>query len=352
MKSKMLVFSVFIFFACEPLREERRKTAFAITLPANFKVPMIQPEYNMATEKGVALGRMLFYDPILSGNNKISCASCHQQNRAFADQNKRFSFGISGKDLLRHSPTLFNLAWSSGLFWDGGAKNLESQVFAPLNHKDEMDKDLKLLVHELKNHHKYHQKFKEAFGTDSISSSQIAWALAQFERTLISSNSKYDKWVRKENGVKLSSIELQGFEIYKNACASCHIPDLFTDNDYHNNGLDSVFIDASHENLYKGRFRISDKPSDIGKFKTPSLRNILLTSPYMHDGRFKTLAEVIDHYSENITQSSTLGNTLITKEKSGFHFSAEEKKALLVFLETLTDYEFISDPKFSNPEVQ
>lgn len=295
-----------------------------------------QPAHNQATKAGVELGKKLFFDPILSGNDQISCATCHLQKLAFSDGVALTNKGISGKTLLRNTPALFNLAWATGYFHDGGAKNLESQVFAPLLHEDEMKEDLDELVKELSGIEEYKIMFKNAFGTDSINTSFIAWAIAQYERSLISASSRYDHW-KQNKGEKLSQLEINGMLIYQEKCQKCHQEGFFTDYSYHNNGLDSTFTDMSHERLYTGRYRITDNIEDLGKYKTPSLRNLSFSAPYMHDGRMASLEDVIAHYSSGIKHSATLSKDL---PFGGFKFSDEDKKALLAFLKTLDDYDF------------
>lgn len=320
---------------------------YIISAPENLGKTVPFPEKNPFTREGVLLGKKLFYDPVLSGNNKISCATCHQLQKAFTDGFDLSTKGISGNALHRNAPTLQNLAWYKGWFWDGGAKDIESLNFGPIKHKDEMGQDLDELVSELKNKSEYAQLFKAAFPGDSISILSITRALAQFERTLISANSRYDKYVRNEGG-KLNQEELEGLSIFQQKCSSCHATDFFTDFGYHNNGLDSTFPD-NFEAIAWGRGRITEKPEDIGKFKTPTLRNIALTAPYMHDGRFKTLNEVLEHYNSGVKNSATLDPVLQRSGKLGIPLSETEKKRIIQFLNTLTDPEFINNPDFSAP---
>lgn len=321
---------------------------FSPVVPGNLATAVPYPEHNPFTEEGVTLGRMLFYDPVLSANNELSCASCHQQDKAFSDGEALTSIGVSGKRLKRHAPALINLAWMNGLFWDGGAKDIESLAFGPLTHPDEMGQNLKELVLELQSQEKYRKQFRLAFGTDTITSARVAQALAQFQRTLISANSRYDKYVRGENGGHLAEQELQGMALFKQHCASCHATDFFTDNSYHNNGLDSIYSE-DFEALAFGRGRISRQQQDIGKYKTPTLRNIQLTAPYMHDGRFATLEEVLDHYRTGVTWSASLAPELQQNGDLGIPIKQEEKKKIILFLNTLTDEDFVQNKALSNP---
>lgn len=318
---------------------------YQFVVPDNFPQPVWDTE-NPMTRNGIELGRMLFYDVRLSGNNKISCASCHDQKLAFSDGKALSNTGVSGTVLHRHAPALINLAWANnGLFWDGGSTNLESQAFGPLTATDEMHQDLFELVDELNNVPEYVKRFELVF-EDKISSQNIVKALAQFQRTLVSSNSRYDKFKRNEPGGNLSAMELHGMELVRQKCQSCHEGELFTDNNFHNNGIDADFSDDQYEGLFQGRFRVSYNPADLGSFKTPTLRNVALTAPYMHDGRFANLADVIDHYSNKILVSPTLDKQI---PNNGFQFSDVEKKAILAFLKTLTDEEFITNSEFGEP---
>ncbi|WP_316752241.1 cytochrome-c peroxidase [Pedobacter gandavensis] len=314
--------------------------------PANFPVIIAQPD-NPLTAEGIELGRRLFYDVRLSGNNRISCASCHHQDLAFSDGLALSTQGLSGKQLVRHAPVLFNLAWANqGLFWDGGAKNLESQAFGPLTSEDEMHQDLYELEAELKAVPDYVQQFKQVFKAE-IRSADVVKALAQFQRTLISANSPYDQYIRQEKSALLNEEELLGMNLVASKCGNCHNGGLFTDQSFHNNGLDDHFPEDK-EGIYQGHFRVSFNPSDLGKFKTPSLRNVLLSAPYMHDGRFKTLEEVLDHYQYDIRISLTTDVSLFQNQgKPGIPMSKLERKAIIAFLNSLTDQELISNKKFS-----
>lgn len=317
---------------------------YVFDVPANFASCVPEPERNPATKEGVALGRLLFFDPMLSKNGKVSCATCHQPDKAFTDGKSLTTAGVSGEPLLRHVPTLANVAWMQGLFWDGGAKDLESLSFGPLTHPDEMGQNLKALAVKLQQHQKYPDLFRKAFGSDSITSAAISRALAQFQRTLISGNSRYDRHVRKEPGHTLTDLELEGLALFSTHCSSCHATPFFTDNQYQNNGLDAAYSDAN-EALEFGRGRISQRTEDIGKYKTSTLRNIALTAPYMHDGRFSTLEQVLEHYSNGIIRSATLAPELQKHGVVGIPLTVAEKESIIQFLQTLTDEAFIKNPE-------
>ncbi|MEP2026631.1 MAG: cytochrome c peroxidase [Reichenbachiella sp.] len=278
------------------------------------------------TQEGVALGRMLFFDTRLSANNQISCASCHQPELAFSD-NKSFSSGHSGQLLNRNTPPLFNLTWSESFFWDGGVKNLESLSFTALMNPHEMGSDLSQLCQQLNEDKNYSSAFKKAFGIDSVSSAYVSRALAQYMRTLISANSKYDSV--QQNLAQFSNQELKGQVVFKNNCASCHQPPLFTDNQFHHNGLKQYFS-SDDLSLTTGRFRITRDSSDLGKYKTPSIRNLSRTAPFMHDGRFNTIDEVLTHY-QNLDPMNQLQDSLVRV----IRFSDVEKEDLKIFMKTL-----------------
>jgi cytochrome c peroxidase len=325
-------------------------TPYALLVPANFPQPISDPN-NPLTQEGIALGRVLFYDKKLSGNNNISCASCHLPEKAFSDGVALSNIGVSGISLHRHAPALINMAWmNKGLFWDGGSSNLESQAFAPLASPDEMAQNLLELVEELKADPVYPQLFRKAFQRE-ISSALIAKALAQFQRTFISANSRYDRFKRKQPGISLSFIEAEGLQLVQQHCQGCHTGELFTDNDYRNNGLDADFSNDQFEGIFQGRFRISYSPADLGKFKTPTLRNILLTAPYMHDGRFSNIEQVLDHYSDGVKKSASTDPLVMKKNNNtpGIPLSSNDKQKIIAFLATLTDSSFITHPQLVKP---
>ncbi|AKP49919.1 cytochrome-c peroxidase [Cyclobacterium amurskyense] len=331
--------------ACLPVNEDMGNKApeYFVPVPSSSlqQEDFPQPERNYLSKEGVELGKTLFFDPGLSANGKVSCAGCHLPEKAFSDGLALTNIGVSGLALHRNSPALFNLAWHDGLFWEGGANDLESMVFGPLTHPDEMAADLNKVLQYLNSHETYPQQFQEAFPTDSITSAAVARSLAQFMRTLISDDSKYDQWKREE--ASLTSEELKGYEVYKEHCSSCHKEGLFTDLSYHNNGLDSSYPDPPElEGLYQGRYRITYKDEDMGAYKTASLRNLSFTAPYMHDGRFTNLEEVLDHYESGIKTNGTLAPQL----ENGIVLNAAERTQLLAFINSLNDYNFITNPAY------
>jgi len=331
--------------ACLPAFEEVEKNAPEYYVPVYSSSlqqgDFPQPERNYLSKEGVELGKTLFFDPALSANGKVSCAGCHLPEKAFSDGLALTNIGVSGSALHRNSPALFNLAWHDGLFWEGGANDLESMVFGPLTHPDEMAADLTEVLQYLNSHETYPRLFQKTFSSDSITSSTIARSLAQFMRTLISDDSKYDQWKREE--IELNSEELKGYSVYQEHCSSCHKEGLFTDLSYHNNGLDSSYPDPPElEGLYQGRYRITYKEEDMGAYKTASLKNLSFTAPYMHDGRFANLDEVLDHYETGIKTNETLAPQL----EKGIVLSATERTELLAFLNSLNDYNFITNTAY------
>ena len=318
------------------------------TVPVNLADAIPSPERNPLTIDGAVLGRRLFYDPLLSANNEVACATCHIQKHAFSDGHSLSSAGVSGQMLLRNTPALINLAWMDGYFWDGGGYDLESQAFAPIEHVDEMAQDLTALMDELAAHSDYPELFNVAF-EDGLTLPNVVRALAQFERTLISANAPYDHFVRGEDPDALTSSTLQGLAVFHDRCGGCHATDFFTDQSYRNNGLDTVFPD-DHERVAWGRARITDDLADLGKYKVPTLRNIALTAPYMHDGRFESLNDVLDHYRFGVQDTETLDPLLRGDEGGlGIPMTDDEAALLLLFLETLTDEDFVTNPAYSAP---
>tara|TARA_B100001778_G_scaffold223159_1_gene185040 strand:+ start:807 stop:1853 length:1047 start_codon:yes stop_codon:yes gene_type:complete len=298
------------------------------------------PNDNETTEEGIALGRKLFYDPILSGDETQSCASCHQQSRAFSD-NKRFSVGIHGISGKLNASAIINPGWQSSVFWNGRANSLEDQALEPVENPIEMHLSWDDAVIRLKGHYDYPSEFEIAFGTKTITKELVTKALAQFERSLISNQSKFDKFLKGE--IELTPLELAGYNLFlseKAECFHCHGRPLFTDDEVHNNGLDN------HPD--KGHFLVTSYIHDKGKFRTPTLRNVEFTAPYMHDGRFQTLEEVINFYSDSIRTSATV-DPLMPNDNGGFHWTELEKLQLISFLKTLSDTAYLNNTNFSNP---
>lgn len=309
--------------------------------------PLTNPE-NPQTVEGVVLGRKLFFDPILSGNGTQACADCHRPQNAFSDP-RQFSLGIDGIAGFRNSMPLQNLAWNFAqkFNWDGSAATLEDQIFEPVRNPIEMNNTWPNAVASLQGTTIYPELFAEAFGTTTIDSIMVTKAIAQFLRTLISGNSRFDRHLLGEE--ILTPQELNGLNVFMSEdlgdCFHCHgnpFNPLWTDNTFHNNGLDESFDDL-------GLGNVTGDPRDNGKFKAPSLRNLAYTAPYMHDGRFVTLDEVINHYSEGLVFSETIDPLMKAVAQGGVQLSEDDKAALKAFLLSLSDPDFINNPNFQNP---
>lgn len=338
-----------IFCSCSNEEVDRYEpTPSALKVPELFSkniIPPIIPIDNPQTLEGVALGKKLFFDPILSGNNTMACADCHSPENAFTDAS-RFSDGIDDSLSSRNSMPLFNLAWNydEKFFWDGMSFSLEHQALLPVVDPKELKNTWANVEQKLQQHDDYPNLFEQAFGTSQIDSTLVTKAIAQFERTLISANSKFDQFLLGE--VSLTPEEQNGFNVFmdeaRGDCFHCHGSDknpLWTDNDFHNNGLDAVFSDL-------GLGAITGDPADNGKFRSPSLRNLAFTAPYMHDGRFATLEEVINHYSEGLKSSPTVDPLMKKVAQGGVGLTEKDKADLKAFLLTLSDFEFINNQEF------
>ena len=294
------------------------------------------------SENEFQLGRQLFYDPILSRDQSISCASCHLQATGFTHVDHDLSHGIDGRIGKRNSMALMNLAWNTSFMWDGGVNHIELQALAPISSENEMGSSLKEVVTKLNASEKYKTLFYNSYKDSLVTGQKTLLALTQFVVMLNSYNSKYDKYIRNEKGGEFTMQEKNGLAIFKNNCASCHTEPLFTNNEFHNNGLT---LDPYLKDF--GRMLITNKSEDSLKFKVPTLRNIQFTPPYMHDGRFETLKDVITHYNSGVTHSITLAENL----KNNLELTHKEEVDLLVFLRTLTDTEFLFNNRFSYPYI-
>jgi cytochrome c peroxidase len=319
-----------------PLYLPEKFTPYRFRMSRTFPVPDLPRDNPLIVER-VALGEALFHERALSRDSSISCASCHQRDAGLSDPRPK-SIGVAGKTGARNSMPLFNLAWKSSFFWDGRAKSLREQVLIPIQDHREMDETLERVVDKLTQDSRYRQLFAAAFGTPEITSEKLGLALEQFLFTLTSREAKFDQVLRGKG--TFTPNEQRGFELFMTEndprtghrgadCFHCHGGPLFTDHQFHNNGIAPLAAD-------RGRSGVTGLASDEDKFATPSLRNVSRTAPYMHDGRFATLAEVVDHYSEGIQPGVTLDPNLAKHATGGLHLSAEDKSALLAFLETLT----------------
>lgn len=313
--------------------------------------PSIESD-NPLTIEGVQLGRMLFYETRLSGDNSISCASCHRQEHAFSDT-ARFSIGIHGDPSHRQAMSAVNMLWNSnGYFWDGRAEKLRDQSLMPIQDPIEMDESLENVIEKLEQDTMYTNQFLRAFGTDQPTARLISLALEQFMNTIVSYRSKYDMYLdgqatlteSEERGMDLYFAEYNPFfpEASGADCGHCHSGFNFDSPTYMNNGTDSLNRDT-------GRYMVTNDSNDIGLMKTITLRNIALTPPYMHDGRFLTLREVIDHYDHGLQNSATLDQALRMTMDTGLMLTEQDKSDLEAFLHTLTDNQLITDERYSSP---
>jgi cytochrome c peroxidase len=343
-------------------------TPYNLQLPSQLPQSVVLPTNNPMTVEGVDLGRKLFYEVKLSSNNTMSCGSCHQQSKAFTDGRTK-AIGVDGVAHQRNAMSLVNLLWEPNLNWDGAATGLETQARVPIENPVEMHQRLTAGVTKLQQTTLYPPLFAAAFGSSTITEENVLKALAQFERTLISSNSRYEKSLL-PTGPKLTQDELKGKVLFFNhpgeggnasarggSCDHCHNGNsfLFTSTNFTTpGGATQYFNNGLALSTDLGRFGVTNVAADRGKFRVPSLRNIALTAPYMHDGRFQTLEEVVDHYNEHVDANTAdpillVPNPQINGSLGALGLTATEKRQLVAFLRTLTDSTFIKDPRFSNP---
>ncbi len=338
---------------------------YTLQIPSNLP-PMTIPTDNPMTEEGVALGRYLFYEERLSADNSMSCSTCHAPANAFTDHGLAVSTGIDHIAGNRSAMALINLGYGHNFFWDGRSATIEQQILQPVINPIEMHETWHHVVSKLQSDTAYVHLFYNAFGTTTVDSVLAAKAVAQFLRTMISANSPFDKWRRFEGTISVdaqqgySLFQLEGGAVGQTIpvagstpvvgqggadCFHCHTPagDLFTDGNFHNNAIDSVFTDP-------GREGVTGDPFDLGKFKTPTLRNIMLTAPYMHDGRFATIDDVLDHYNDGGHASTTVDPFMkFTDPDETLGLTPQKRAQVIAFLNALTDMDFVNNPAFSDP---
>jgi cytochrome c peroxidase len=353
MLNKALLFSITLLIAaaCAKAPEPVWDTASYTLDYGGLPEPEL-PGDNLLTEQGVKLGRMLFYETRLSGDNSLACASCHKQENAFTDTN-RFSTGIDGLEGHRQAMSAVNMLWNTnGYFWDGRAQKLRDQSIIPIQDDLEMNETMENVVEKLEQDTLYKHQFFRAFGSEDISSHRIGLALEQFMNSIVSYRSKYDLFLegeatfteKEELGMELFFEEYNPYfpETSGADCGHCHGGKNFSSQEYMNNGLDSTYND-------NGRYDVTGLESDRGAMKVTTLRNIELTAPYMHDGRFKTLEEVIDHYNEGLRYNASLDPALAMTMGTGLMLNNTDKDALIAFLRTLTDSILIQDSRYASP---
>lgn len=338
----LMLFAFLFLVSCDNESDYKEVNArMDFKVPSNFPALAQEIDRNFPTEKGFELGRKLFHDTRLSSDGTVSCAFCHEQASAFTHHGHAFSHGINNLEGVRNTPSIQNMAFQSQYFYDGAAVSIEMLSIAPIHNPVEMNETLENIATKLKKDKSYVKLFSLAFDDQEVSSNNILKALGQFMTMMISANSRYDKYVRKEPGGNLSEQEKTGLELFSQKCASCHKTDLFTDSAFRNNGLppNSKLNDL-------GRETVTGFATDRYKFKVPSLRNVALTAPYMHDGRFGSLQSVLNFYATGVKHSVTLDPLLNANGVLGIALSTEEKEALIAFLNTLTDEEYINNQLF------
>lgn len=313
-----------------------------VAVPANFPEIQYDLASNPPTEKGFALGKKLFYDGKLSSNGFISCGFCHQQQYGFTHHGHQFSHGIDDLEGTRNAPAIQNAAFMKEFSWDGATSHLDLFPIIPITNPVEMGETVSNVISKLQANAEYQVMFAEAFENGEVNNENFFKALSQFMVMMISSNSRYDKYVRGETGADFTEQETYGLQVFQQKCATCHITDLFTDDAFRNNGLPPY---PGINDI--GRAEVSGMAADYYKFKVPSLRNVALTAPYMHDGRFGSLESVLNFYSNGVQDSDTLDPLLKQNNSLGIALTDAEKSALIAFLNTLTDDEYINDERFS-----
>lgn len=338
MKRNQLIIGFFLaaaLIACS--KEVIRETFAGFIQPEGFPSPTYHFSTNTIKKETFELGRKLFYDPILSADNTISCGTCHIQTSAFTHHGHTVSHGIHDRMGTRNSPPIMNLAWSSSFMWDGGIFDLDLQSIAPITNQLEMDETMENVLKKLKASNVYPSLFSKAYGDNEITGVRFLKALSQFMLMCVSSNARYDSVMRKQ--AEFTPLENQGYALFKTKCSTCHTEPLFTDYSFRNNGIPPSLVND------EGRFMVTQQATDRYKFKVPSLRNLAYTAPYMHDGRLLTLDAVLDHYTKGVQATENLDPLL----KNGIGLSNEERTALLAFLQTLNDRSFITNKLLSEP---
>lgn len=332
MKLKLFIVCSVIIFGFTTFK------TYELKVPAYFPKPVYDLKTNPLTVEKVELGRALFYDPILSKDNTISCASCHSSYQAFAHTDHQLSHGINDQIGTRNAPALFNLAWHTKFMWDGAVNHLDVQALAPIVHPKEMSEKIENVVKKLQNTKLYPKLFLKAFKDSIITGEHVLKALSQFQLTLVSAGSKYDRV--KQNKAKFSVQEENGYKLFLENCNACHTEPLFSNYKFANNGLK---IDTSLNDY--GRYSITTQSGDSLQFKIPSLRNLSYTNPYMHDGRFNKLNQVLNHYI-----NLKAGKVLSVELKKPIQLNTDQKTDLIAFLLTLNDSAFVFNPMHQYPK--
>ena len=313
----------------------------SIEIPDYFPEVTYNFEANPPTEKGFELGKKLFYDGKLSSDGVVSCGFCHIQDFSFTHHTHIVSHGVNGALGTRNAQPLQNMIFMNEFTWDGAAESLDAQPIIPITAEVEMNESFSNIIDKLQADEEYPQLFAEAFENGEVNTDNMLKAISQFLVMMVSADSKYDK-ILKNEGSQFTAEEEAGKVLFDQKCATCHAGVLFTDQSYRNNGLP---IDPEYDD--EGRSRVTGLQADKYKFKVPSLRNIQITYPYMHDGRFQTLAQVLDHYDSGMVVTENLDPVFQQNENLGISLTEDEKQKIIAFLETLTDDNFLLDDRFA-----
>jgi cytochrome c peroxidase len=323
-------------------------TPFLLDIPAwvtaDGHLPYLPPD-DPFTVEGVELGRMLFYEKALSNDYSLSCGSCHLQANAFTDP-RPFSVGTDGSMGNRNAMAIMNMAWDNAFFWDGRSTSLEGQALLPVVDHAEMRNTWPVVVQRLQSDERYPKRFLQVYGTATIDSMLVVRAIAQFERTLLSFSSRYDRFEYGGDSLALTPQEIRGKDLFfrEAHCGDCHMGPMLSDHSLRNNGLDLVHTDL-------GLGAVTGNAAHNGRFKTPTLRNIAVTAPYMHDSRFATLEEVVDFYADDVQLDSPfLDNHMFPWMSGQVVLSEQDRSDLVAFMRSLTDHTFLTDPAFSDPD--
>ena len=313
----------------------------SIEIPDYFPEVTYNFKANPPTEKGFELGKKLFYDGKLSSDGVVSCGFCHIQDFSFTHHTHIVSHGVNGALGTRNAQPLQNMIFMNEFTWDGAAESLDAQPIIPITAEVEMNESFSNIIDKLQADEEYPQLFAEAFENGEVNTDNMLKAISQFLVMMVSADSKYDK-ILKNEGSQFTAEEEAGKVLFDQKCATCHAGVLFTDQSYRNNGLP---IDPEYDD--EGRSRVTGLQADKYKFKVPSLRNIQITYPYMHDGRFQTLAQVLDHYDSGMVVTENLDPVFQQNENLGISLTEDEKQKIIAFLETLTDDNFLLDDRFA-----
>jgi len=336
-----LLFVMVSWASCDSVSEGPAFNEYRFEKPPHFPEPTYTFRNNEVSEVGFKLGKSLFFDPSLSRDGSVACSNCHVQSHAFADTWLHpFSFGVEDREGKRNAPPLFNLAFHREFFWDGGVTHLDFAPILAIESEKEMDERFENVVSKLRNHPDYPRRFNEAFGIEEITGPYVLHAFSQFMLMLVSADSKYDRHIKGDQSA-LNSDEIEGLTLFRRHCESCHQEPLFTDLSYRNNGIQKTVADF-------GREIVTEVSEDRAKFKVPSLRNIEVTSPYMHNARFATLEQVLDHYTDNVDDQINIDPLIFKDGRPKIQLSADEKDKIIAFLKTLTDPNFLNNPIFFN----